>query len=121
MSDSSPDAHGLVDRIRQERAAAAAAMTSLGGNTSTCAMGRDGRPFPAYKYHEGRAAALGRLGRRLRSAGSADLRTIVAGLVGEWQAEVDRRAGAGRDWEAYAAGGLDAARAAESWLADSPA
>lgn len=105
----------LTDRIRQERAAAAAVMTALGGTSSACAMGRNGQSFPAYKYHEGKAAALGRLGRGLRSA-ATDPQGVIAAEVEDWRRQVTGRAGTGRDWEAYAAGGLDAAQAVAGWL-----
>ena len=118
MTDDSP-AQLLADRVRQERAAAATVMTSLSGNRSACAMGRNGQPFPAYKYHEGTAAALGDLGRRLRKADGNDLHTVVAAVVDQWRREVDRRAGDGRDWQAYAAGGLEAVQGAAAWLDES--
>lgn len=104
----------LADRIRAERLAAAAAMDSLGGNRSACALGRNGQSFPAYKYHEGRAAALGDLGRQLRRSG--DLEATLGTLEQRWEGEVGRRAGTGRDWEAYAAGGRDAVRTVADWL-----
>lgn len=118
MTDGSP-AQQLADRVRLERAAAATVMASLGGNRSACAMGRNGQAFPAYKYHEGKAAALGDLGRRLRKAHGDDLPAVVAAVVDQWRREVDRRAGAGRDWEAYAAGGLEAVQGAAAWLDES--
>lgn len=107
----------LLTRVTEARAAAAAVMTRLGGSTSACALARDGRSFPAYKYHEGRAAALGSLARRLRRT-TGDPATLVAELTEEWRREVDRRRDQGRDWAAYAAGGLDAAETAGSWLSE---
>lgn len=106
----------LVYRIGHQRAAAAAVMTSLGGTSSACAMGRNGQSFPAYKYHEGKAAALGKLGRHLRSSDDRDAHGIVATAVQDWRQEVARRTGSARDWEAYAAGGLDAAQTVAGWL-----
>ena len=104
----------LADRVRAERAAAAGAMDSLGGNRSACAMGRNGQSFPAYKYHEGRAAALGDLGRRLRR--SDDVSATLLALQQQWDEEVEGRSGTGRDWEAYASGGRDAVRTVADWL-----
>lgn len=114
MNDEPLNHHSLTDRIRNERAAAARAMDSLGGNRSACAMGRHGQSFPAYKYHEGRAAALGDLARRL--ARSADVDDALDTVLGRWRDEVERRTGSGRDWEAYANGGLEAAQSVAGWL-----
>lgn len=117
MTDEPADLHhSLTEHIRKERAAAARAMDSLGGQRSACAMGRHGQSFPAYKYHEGRAAALGDLGRLL--ARSADINDALHTVLGRWREEVARRTGGGPDWEAYANGGLEAAQSVAGWLND---
>lgn len=85
--------------VTQRRQQAAAAMAELSGNASACALGRAGRSFPAFKYHEGATAALGELARALRR-GDAD----ITELLTRWQAP----GGTGRDWEAYTAGGREA-------------
>ncbi len=67
------DEHGPLDEaielLGDRRAAAAHEMAALGGSSSACTMGRAGRSFPAYKYHEGQAAGFGAALRVLRRAG----------------------------------------------------
>lgn len=94
----------LVNRLRGE---AVAALTALAGDASMCAIGRSGRSFPAAKYHEGRAAALGEL-RRTPQAGS---RRTVAAATARWAeqaAAMAARGPLGPDWAAYFAGAQDA-------------
>lgn len=111
---SQPD--DLLARAQSAREEAALAMARLGGSTSACAMAKDGRSFPAYKYHEGRAAALGTLVRRLTRSDGRGARELARSLVEEWARDAERWNGHGRDWEAYTAGGLDAARTVEEWV-----
>lgn len=92
------------------RREAAEAMADLSGNASACAMGRAGRSFPAFKYHEGATASLGALARELRRGGEE--RGSVEKLLQEWQTP----GGVGRDWEAYAAGGYEALEEAREQL-----
>lgn len=99
--------------VTEQRHRAASAMAELSGNTSACAMGRAGRSFPAYKYHEGATAALGVLARRLRRDGDVDPAGLVSSVLPEWQTP----GGEGRDWEAYTAGGREALEAAADYLA----
>lgn len=103
--------------VQRNRLAAVEAMTVIAGTSSACAIARDGGSFPAYKFHEGRAAALGSLARGLRRGeqGTSDL---VAELGRRWRGEVERRADQSRDWQAYAAGGLDAVREIEDFIAE---
>lgn len=103
--------------VQRNRLAAVEAMTVIAGTSSACAIARDGGSFPAYKFHEGRAAALGSLARGLRRGeqGASDL---VAELGRQWRGEVERRADQSRDWQAYAAGGLDAVREIEDFIAE---
>ncbi len=91
-------------------------MAQLAGDTSACARAKDGQSFPAYKFHEGRVTALGQLVRQLRTPGE-EVAGVVAEAAARWQQEVDRCSSRGRDWQAYAAGGLDAIRSLESWTA----
>lgn len=107
----------LEGRVQRARLAAVEQMTVLAGVSSACAIARDGGSFPAYKFHEGRVAALSAVARALRR-GEPEVGEVVAALGEQWSAEVERRAGQSRDWQAYAAGGLDAVRELESWLAE---
>ena len=105
----------LAALVQRNRLAAVEAMTVIAGTSSACAIARDGGSFPAYKFHEGRAAALGSLARGLRR-GERDEADLVAELVASWRAEVERRSDQSRDWQAYAAGGLDAVREIEDFV-----
>lgn len=107
----------LADRVQRARLAAVESMTVLAGVSSACAIARDGGSFPAYKFHEGRVTALSAVARELRR-GDPDLPALATRLGEQWEAEVERRAGQSRDWQAYAAGGLDAVRELESWVAE---
>ncbi len=91
-------------------------MRQVAGNTSACTMGREGRSFPAYKYYEGKAAALGALARRLKTAPDEERGAVVHALIEEWRQEAAARASHSKDWQAYTAGGLDAAIVAEEWI-----
>ena len=88
-------------------------MTQLVGDTSACARAKDGESFPAYKFHEGSATALGHLSRRLQDP-STDVAAVMSELVQRWQQEVVRCSARGRDWQAYAAGGLDTMHSLEA-------
>lgn len=105
----------LLAWAQMTRLAALEQLTQLGANLSACAMARSGRSFPAYKFHEGRMAALGALARALRSQEAAP-QVAVETLVTEWTGAVERHGSSGRDWQAYAAGGLDAALDARAQL-----
>lgn len=106
----------LTEHVQRNRVAAVESMTVLAGTSSACAIARDGGSFPAYKFHEGRAAALGALARGLRR-GERPESELIADLGRYWRDEVERRADQSRDWQAYAAGGLDAIREIEDLLA----
>ena len=107
----------LAARVQRARLAAVESMTMLAGVSSACAIARDGGSFPAYKFHEGRVAALSVMARELRRP-EPELVALAARLGEQWKAEVERRADQSRDWQAYAAGGLDAVRELEAWLAE---
>ncbi|MFN2320426.1 MAG: hypothetical protein ABR500_12210 [Dermatophilaceae bacterium] len=109
----------LTEHVHRNRVAAVESMTVLAGASSACAIARDGGSFPAYKFHEGRAAALGALARGLRR-GERSAADLVADLGRQWRAEVELRADQSRDWQAYAAGGLDAVREIEDVLSVDP-
>lgn len=98
----------LEARLAELRGAAATAMGTLSGNVSACARARDGQSFPAYKLHEGRYAAATALHRELRSAPDADVEELLQRAWESWRAERGRRSDQGKDWQAYAAGGLEA-------------
>lgn len=101
---------GLLAYLAAMRRDAASAMTGLSGDVSACALAKDGRSFPAYKFHEGRAAALGELARRLRRDG-ADTASAIDRTVNVWQERQRLAESRGRDWQAYTAGGVDALEA----------
>jgi hypothetical protein len=103
----------LLQEAARLREQALAAMTQLAGGTSACARAKDGQSFPAYKFHEGSATALGQVSRRLQDP-STDATVVMSEVVQRWQQEVDRCSARGRDWQAYAAGGLDAMRSVEA-------
>ena len=107
----------LADRVQRARLGAVESMTLLAGTSSACAIARDGGSFPAYKFHEGRAAAFAVVARALRR-GEVDLDALARELGAQWEGEVARRAEQNGDWQAYAAGGLDAVRELESWLSE---
>lgn len=97
----------LLARATQVRADAVQYLTILAGDASMCAIGRSGRSFPAAKYHEGRQSAAGQVRRALRTdpdAGPA----VIADARAEWEQMLADAEGKGRDWVAYATGGLDA-------------
>ena len=106
----------LAALVQRNRIAAVEAMTLIAGTSSACAIARDGGSFPAYKFHEGRAAALGSLVRGIRR-GEGSARELVVEVGRHWRGEVERRSDQSRDWQAYAAGGLDAVRELEDVLA----
>ena len=97
------------DEVRRLRAAAAEAWAATMGDATSCALAKDGRSYPASKYHEGRVAALGEWMRRLTpEADAAAARQVARGLAADWAARMPLGDGANRDWESYRAGGLAA-------------
>jgi len=104
-SDSPADS--LLERATQVRADAVHHLTLLAGDASMCAIGRSGRSFPAAKYHEGRQAASGQVRSALRRDPDAG-QEVLATLEGQWRETLASAQAQGRDWVAYASGGLDA-------------
>lgn len=97
-----------LDRIRRLREEALADWSRVGGDVSACALGRDGRSFPAFKFHEGRVAALGELLRAAPDTIDTDqLQALVAQLRARWAAAAALPNRTGPDWRAYHAGGLE--------------
>ncbi|RNE48821.1 hypothetical protein [Corynebacterium alimapuense] len=103
----------LVDHLTRERHRAVAAMTELSGETSACLMGREGRSFPAFKYHEGAVAGLGSLLRTLRREAAGDPAALIDAECAHWE----HTSGHGPDWAAYTAGGQDALNDLARWWA----
>jgi len=101
-----PDAD-LLERATALRQDAVHHLTLLAGDASMCAIGRSGRSFPAAKYHEGRQAAASQVRRALRADASAGP-AVLGPLRDEWTRTLDSAATRGKDWVAYATGGLDA-------------
>ena len=91
-----------------------AALVEAAGDRALCAVARSGVAVPAVKYHEGARAALADVRRR----GSGEpLATAVTAVRAAWQAQHERGVPAGREWEAYRTGGLDALEALAAELA----
>lgn len=97
------------DEVRQVRAAATEAWAATMGDATSCALAKDGRSYPAGKYHEGRVAALGELMRRLDpEADAAGAASVALELSTDWTSRVLPGGGENRDWESYRAGGVAA-------------
>ncbi|TFD35272.1 hypothetical protein E3T37_15595 [Cryobacterium sp. TMT2-10] len=91
------------------RIRAAYEWSALLGDTSSCALAKDGRSHPAAKFAEGKAAALGELLRRV--ADDTDPGGIVASATAvkiRWSNQPIPVTRPDRDWEAYRAGGIQA-------------
>ena len=79
------------------------------GDTTACAIAKDGRSYPAGKFHEGRIAALGELLRRIDADSSAErIADAAAELRADWERRPMPGAGESRDWESYRTGGVQA-------------
>jgi len=92
------------EEVERLRVAAQEAMAEAAGDLSMCAIAKSGRPMPALKYHEGRAAMLGSIERALGAGAVDDER--LRGIEERWQ-RYERLAASSSDWEAYLQGGLD--------------
>lgn len=81
---------------------------SLGDSTS-CALAKDGRSHPAAKFQEGKVAALGELSRQITDDSDAGLICAAADAVKtRWADQVMPGFRHDGDWEAYRAGGIQA-------------
>lgn len=100
------DDAALLEWVTDLRDDATRHLTALAGNASMCAIGRSGRSFPAAKYHEGRQAAASQVRRELRRGmtGGGD---VLARAAEDWAAALDAAQHKGKDWIAYASGGVD--------------
>ncbi|HEX6955059.1 MAG TPA: hypothetical protein VF156_09300 [Agromyces sp.] len=99
------------ETVRALRAEAARAWAADMGDATSCALAKDGRSYPAGKYHEGRVAALGDVMRRLTAdSDAAEAVAAARGLADAWEARVPPGAVADREWESYRAGGVHALR-----------
>ncbi|MGR2752282.1 hypothetical protein [Agromyces arachidis] len=79
------------------------------GDATSCALAKDGRSYPAGKYHEGRVAALGELMRRVGAeTDAATAAGLARELSADWTSRVLPGAGSNRDWESYRAGAVHA-------------
>ncbi|WP_430646735.1 hypothetical protein [Agromyces sp. GXS1127] len=98
------------DDLRALRASAAAAWSETMGDTTSCALAKDGRSHPAGKFHEGRVAALGELLRACPADATGQAVTaLAASLADEWVSRV-MPGGGSREWESYRAGGVEVLR-----------
>ena len=99
------DAARLADLTRR----AEADLQAAAGGAAVCTLTRAGTPAPAVKYAEGRWAALREVDRTARRQGT-DLLTTARDAAEAWtRARTELLArGAGPDWLAYRAGGIDA-------------
>ncbi|GAA4378550.1 hypothetical protein [Agromyces bauzanensis] len=101
----------VVDRatVKRRRLEAAEELSMLLGDTTACAIAKDGRSYPAGKFHEGRIAALGDLMRRIDADSTAErIADAAVELRAEWEHRVVPGGGESRDWESYRAGGVQA-------------
>lgn len=97
------------DAIMRARTQAAQEWGALLGDTSSCALAKDGRSHPAAKFTEGKAAALGELSRRIGGDTAPDgIRAAVVAVRNRWSHQVTPGTRADREWEAYRAGGIQA-------------
>ena len=106
-------ADGPTDLTRTEilraRTQAAHEWSRLLGDTTSCALAKDGRSHPAAKFQEGKVAALGELSRRIiDGTDTGQVKAEATALTVRWADQVMPGAGQDRDWEAYRAGGIQA-------------
>ncbi|MGW9629866.1 hypothetical protein ACWGST_04125 [Agromyces sp. NPDC055520] len=101
----------VIDRteMKRRRLAAAEEMSMLLGDTTACAIAKDGRSYPAAKFHEGRIAGLGELLRRVDAESTEEQITDAAArLRTDWERRPMPGAGESREWQSYRAGGVQA-------------
>lgn len=98
-----------IDRaeVKRRRIMIAEELSLLLGSTTACAIAKDGRSYPAAKFHEGRIAALGELLRRVDAASTeAQITDAAAQLRADWEGRPMPGAGESREWQSYRAGGM---------------
>lgn len=101
----------VVDRaeVKRRRLEAAEEWSVLLGDTTACAIAKDGRSYPAGKFHEGRVAALGELLRLIGADPTEDqIADAAAALRADWEHRPMPGAGESREWQSYRAGGVQA-------------
>ncbi|MCB9519059.1 hypothetical protein [Nocardioides sp.] len=105
MADHRPADDDVAARAAEIRAEADEALRGLTPDASLCAISREGRSFPAGKFHEGRGYAAAEVLRGLRRGMSP--REAVDAAWDRWSivAPLPRRTAP--DWAAYGAGGDD--------------
>lgn len=96
--------------LRARREAALRALGSTVGTTALCTLARDGIPMPAAKFHEGSAAALADLVRRVSARPGVPLLALARASLAGWDEAAAARGDLGGDWSAYDTGGREALR-----------
>ncbi|TFC54183.1 hypothetical protein E3O62_16000 [Cryobacterium sp. TMT2-15-1] len=95
--------------ILSVRTHAAHEWSLLLGGTTSCALAKDGRSYPAAKFQEGRVAALGELLRRITDDTAArQVEAEATAVKARWADQGMPCSRQDRDWEAYRAGGIQA-------------
>jgi len=94
----------LSDRVVALQRRAVRDLHAAAGDLSLCAIAKSGRPVPAVKYHEGRAAMLRDVARTLTRSG-VDTQRWKLVLV-RWN-RLGNLAVQSQDWAAYLQGGKD--------------
>jgi len=91
------------------RAEAVRKWSLLLGDTTSCALAKDGRSHPAAKFQEGKVAALSELSRRIDDDTDAGPVTAeVIAVTTRWTEQTMPGARPNQDWAAYRAGGIQA-------------
>lgn len=116
-----PSGPSARDEVRRLRTEATEAWAATMGDATSCALAKDGRSYPAGKYHEGSVAALGEVMRRLApEADAAAAASVAGGLSVDWSTRVLPGGGDNRDWESYRAGAVHALDGLARSFADTP-
>ena len=91
------------------RAEAVREWSLLLGDTTSCALAKDGSSHPAAKFQEGRVAALSELSRRIDDdTEAAQSAAEIGAVTSRWAEQRMPGSGHDRDWAAYRAGGSQA-------------
>ncbi|CAN5306890.1 hypothetical protein BH11ACT4_BH11ACT4_11060 [soil metagenome] len=103
VGDGAISGKALVRRLRSE---AVRAWSDALGDSTACALAKSGRSYPAGKFHEGRAAALGELLHLVANdATRGQVLAAAATLREAWLHRMQLGGRANREWESYRAGG----------------